>query len=126
MSFRDQIKRPARRSVHETFKVPALYFATPAATPVAVGVRVHTKFAAQGDLSGGQPGWAERLDTTPKLIFQRSEQQPASGGFVSVELGEAYAISSVQPPDDEFVTAVVAILTPAQIAKTWPGGQPVP
>lgn len=126
MSFRDDIKRPARRALHDTFKVPALYLAAPTGTPVSVGVRVHTKFAPQGSLNGAGPGWAERQDTQPKLIFQRSEMQPAQGAFVSVALGEAYQISSVLPPDDEFVPAAVVIMTAAQITKTWPDGQPVP
>lgn len=126
MSFRDEIKRPARRALHEKFKVPALYFATPAGTAVPVGVRPHTKFAPQGALTGAGPGWGERHDTQPKLIFQRSEQQPAQGAFVSVAQGEAYQISSVLPPDDEFVSALVVAMTAAQISKTWPSGQPVP
>ncbi len=126
MSIRDEIKRPARRALHDTFKVPALYLATPTATPVVVGVRVHTQFAPQGDLQGSGQGWAQRQDVTPKLIFQRSEQQPAQAAFVSVALGEAYTISSVLPPDDEFVTAVVSRMTQAQIDKTWSTGQPVP
>lgn len=126
MSYRDEIKRPARRALHEKSKVPALYLASPAGTPVPVGVRVHTKFAPQGSLTGAGAGWADRQDTQPKLIFQRSEMQPAQGAFVSVALGEAYQISSVLPPDDEFVSAVVVILSASQIEKTWPTGQPVP
>lgn len=126
MSVRDEIKRPARRALHDKFKVRALYFATPAGTPVPVGVRVHTKFKALGNLDGGGAGWAEMQDTTPRLIFQRSEMQPAQGALISVEPGELYQVGNVRPADDEFVTADVAEMTPAQIARLFPGGQPVP
>lgn len=126
MSIRDDIKRPARRAIHDKFKVPALYLVNPAATPVAVGVRVHTKFQALGDLDGGGAGWAEREEMTPRLIFQRSEMQPARGALVSVEPGEMYRVEVALPPDDEFVTAQVVVLSAGEIAKLFPGGQPVP
>lgn len=126
MSIRDEIKRPARRALHDKAKVPALYLATPAEAPTSVGVRVHTKFQTVGDLSGGGSGWAQMQDVTPRLIFQRSEMQPAQGGFVSVEPGELYQISNVRPPDDEFVTVEVTQMSAAQIDKLFPGGQPVP
>ncbi len=126
MSFRDDIKRPARRALHEKMKIPALYLASSAGTPVPVGVRDHTKFNALGELKGGGPGWAEMQDVTPRLVFQRSEMQPANGAFVCVELGEVYQVNNVRPADDEFVTAEVTRLSEGQIAKVFPSGQPVP
>ena len=126
MSIRDEIKRPARRALHEKMKIPALYLATSAGTPVPVGVRDHTKFNALGELKGGGAGWAEMQDVTPRLIFQRSEMQPANGAFVCVELGEVYQINNARPADDEFVTVEVTRLSDKQILQVFPAGHPVP
>ena len=115
-----------RRANHDKWKVPALYLVNPTATPVAVGVRVHTKFQALGELAGGGTGWAQTEDVTPRLIFQRSEMQPARNALISVEPGEVYRVANVMPNDDEFVTVQVAAWSVSEIAAAFPSGQPVP
>ncbi|QXV73596.1 hypothetical protein [Rhizobium phage RHph_X2_30] len=109
-SFRD-IKRKARRDVHQHLRVPALYLATREATPVECFVRVHTKFAALGDMKGTNFNYAEREEETPKLIIWREEiSQPARNAIISVETGEAYQIDSVQPADDLTITVNVTAM----------------
>lgn len=119
MSIRD-IKRKARRDLHQAMSVPALYIAQTGATPVECTVRVHTHSAPVGQLAGF--AGAERLEPTPKLRFFRSEvDAPARGAIVSVEAGEAYRISNPHPADDAFVFADVTKLSATEAA-----GLPVP
>lgn len=120
MSIRD-IKRKARRDLHQAMSVPALYIAYTGAEPVPCTVRVHTHTAPVGQLAGFA-GAAERLETAPKLRFDRSEvAAPARTAIVSVEPGEAYRISNPHPADDAFVFADVTRLSAAEAT-----GLPVP
>lgn len=105
--------------------VPALYFATASSAALPVDIRVHTKIQNFGDLAGGGGGWAERVDTIPRLILPRSSA-PQRNAAVSVEPGEAYLIAVIRPADDEFVTVEVTDMSPSQIATRWPNGQPLP
>lgn len=125
-AFRD-IKRRARRDLHQRMRVPALYIATPGATPKAVHVRVHTKFEDSGDFSERDIGNALRHDKAPRLIFMIDELVAqgayplARNAIVSVEPGEAYRIGATEPPDDITITADVS---PVPAAQTT--GLPVP
>ena len=109
-SFRD-IKRRARRDVHQHMRVPALYLATVGAVPVPCFVRVHTKFQALGDMKGTNFNYAEYEDITPRIILWREElPQPVRNAIISVEAGEAYQIDNVQPADDLTITAMVTAM----------------
>jgi hypothetical protein len=120
-SVRD-IKKRARGDVHDRMRVAALYLETPSSFPVPCFVRVHTKFAALGDMKGTSFDYAERLDTTPKLIFWREDGiEPQRNAIVSVEPGEAYQIDHVSPPDGQTITATVVLLEAEDAA-----GLPVP
>lgn len=113
-NWREQ-KRQARRVVHETMLVEALYYITPGAEPSPVHVRIHTKFDAIGD--DRSMGWAEIQSTKPRLIFMRSERTPDRGCVVYVQPGEAYQIDNVLPPDDITITAEVTSMTKRQLEK---------
>ncbi len=103
-------------------RVPALYLATRDAVPVPCFVRVHTKFAALGDMKGTNLRFAEREEETPKLIIWREEiPQPARNAIISVELGEAYQIDNTQPDDDLTITVMVTVMLPEDTT-----GLPVP
>ncbi len=108
--FRD-IKRQGRQRLHQAMGVPALYIPVQGATPVPCTVRVHSKFAALGQLSGNS-GDAERAEAEPKIIFLASEvPTPRVNGVVSVEPGEAYRVAASDPVDDITITAKVTRLS---------------
>ena len=114
-SFRD-IKRKARSDVHKHMRVTALYIPPAsidaAQTPIPCTVRVHSKFAALGDMAGTNFGYAERSEILPRLLIWRAEiAQPVRGAIVSVEEGEAYSIDFVEPHDDLSITATVKRLS---------------
>lgn len=120
MSIRDAI-RAGRRTLHADMAVPALYIATPGATPVPVSVRVHTKFGAIGRLMNNADGAAAE-ELKPRLIFLVDEiASVARLAVVSVEPGEAYIIDFAQPRDDITITAFVTALDATEAA-----GLPVP
>ncbi len=119
--FRD-IKRQARRDLHEELEVAAFYIAEPDADPVPVTVRVHTSFAALGNQKGTNFNSAEMIDRQPQIIFMRDQGViPRRNAIVSVEVGEAYKIGVVQPPDD---LTIKADITPVPKSETV--GLPVP
>lgn len=123
MSLR-AIKAQARRDLHEAMRVPALYLPEWPGDPadaIPCHVRVHTRFEALGDMVGTSLGYAETRETTPKLIFWREEVEPVGGSVVSVEIGEAYRVSTVDPKDGLTITAFVAPLSAAESV-----GLPVP
>lgn len=91
-------------------KVPALYIVDMDA-PQLVHVRVHTKFAALGDMKGTNFNYAERQDELPRILFMRDEVPfPVRGAYISIEAGEAYAVDHTEPFDNISVTAFVTPL----------------
>lgn len=127
MTLLRDIKRQARRDLHEHMLVPALYLVPAAAPgtyeePVNVTVRLHIKFDALGDMKGTNFHYAERQEVTPKIIFMRDQiDKPARHAVISVELGEAYRVDNILPPDDITVAAEVLRLSAAEAA-----GLPLP
>lgn len=108
--FRD-IKREARRDLHQELEVAALYIAEPGATPLPVTVRIHTKFAALGDQKGTNFNSAEMLDRQPQMIFLLEQGViPSRNAIVSVEVNEAYRIAVVHPRDDITMSAEIVAL----------------
>lgn len=102
-------------------EVPAFYIVPVTLAQVPCLVRVHTKFAALGDLKGTSFSYAEREDVSPKIVFMRDQVEPIRGGVVSVEPGEAYRIDHAEEPDDITTTAAVARMPLAETV-----GLPVP
>lgn len=122
-----EMKRKARRDLHQHLEVPALYLLTPASTPVPCTVRVWTKWGALGQLPGNGGAWAEIQETAPKLIFVDPPFAPRKNALVSIERGEAYRIDNALPPDDISITAEVVRLNPKIDAeKTLLDSLPVP
>ncbi|MFC3724401.1 hypothetical protein [Neoaquamicrobium sediminum] len=105
--------------------VPALYFASPYVpgdTPVTeISVRVHDTPIVLGDLKGTNFNYAEIEDNSPRIIFLRSEVEPARGMIVSVEPGVAYRVDTNRAPNDITTTSRVVRLTKDEAA-----GLPVP
>lgn len=110
--FRD-LKRRARRDLHQGLEIAALYLLTPASTPVPCTVRVWTKWGALGQMPGKGEGWAEMQEASPKIIFMVADvPNPRKNALVSIERGEAYRVDNTLPPDDISITAEVVRLNP--------------
>lgn len=113
-SFRD-IKRKARRVLHNHMRVAALYLA-PNEAPVLLHVRVHTKWDATTMDSGSGNGTAvARQSIMPKILFMLDEVEAQDArlvrkGIVSIEPGEAYRLDNDEPVDDISVSWIVSAL----------------
>lgn len=104
-----QTKKRARRVVHRTLGVSALYKADPAATPVPLKVRYHTKLNLTGDLT--YANYVEILEGIDRIIFNltpiEEEALLLSGQSIQangvVELvdyeGMAFTLANQQPDD---------------------------
>lgn len=121
-SLRD-IKRTARRRLHDAMKVAVLYISPAAgAEPVLLHVRVHTKWAGTG-ASGASDDSPERQEVTPKILFMLDELAdqgvtPLKGAIISVERGEAYALDNAEAPDLISVKWIVSqIQSPVKLAS---------
>ncbi len=121
MSLRS-IKAKARLDLHQAMKVPAYYYATRAADPVAVDIRVHTSFKALGDLKGTSFSYAETEADVPELIFWLADLTPANNSLVMISATEGYRVNHTVPPDGLTITAKVASLSAADRAGlSYPG-----
>ncbi|WP_312388166.1 hypothetical protein [Stutzerimonas nitrititolerans] len=113
-----ELKRRARRQLHDRMSEPALYLADSSAAPVGVTVRLHLSFNEVGELLRG--GFSERQEITPRIIFLGSQVQPRHRGIVVTQDLGAYLIENDLPPDDITVTAEVSKLSRNQaISFGW-------
>ena len=95
-------------------RVPAkVYTAGPLGPVDDVFCRVHSKINTVGDLAGTSLAYAERAETTPKLIFLISEHEPARGSVYAIQAGEVYRVDSVEPTDGITRTAICVRVTTA-------------
>lgn len=111
------IRRKARRDLHNAFKVPVLYIPR-MEQHRAPHARDHTKFrvnAIEGAVRSGNGQMVGRQEMEPSIIFMRDEIAAANvtlikGGIVSIERDEAYRLDNAEAPDDItvkwFVTAI--------------------
>lgn len=116
MSIRD-IRRAARRALHDAFKVAVLYVPR-VGKPVLLHARDHTKFrvnAIEGAVRSGNGQMVGRQEMAPSIIFMRDEIAAAGitlvkNDIISIERGEAYRLDNAEAPDDItvkwFVTAI--------------------
>jgi hypothetical protein len=103
-SFRD-IKRSARRVLHETMKIPAYLFATSNAEPISIFVRRSVETVDGKAFAGGQPGLAQMVDAVPTLLFMRSELAERGvdlkrNMIITLDEGEGYNLDLALPIDD--------------------------
>lgn len=111
------IRRKARRDLHNALGIPALYVPK-VGEPVLLHVRHHSKFrvnAIEGAVRSGNGSMADFQDVAPSIIFMRDEIEASGatlvrGGIISIERNEAYRLDNDEPPDDItvrwFVTAI--------------------
>lgn len=82
-SIRD-IKRKARRDLHQHMRVAALYLATPTSTPLALHVRIHTKWdATTMDGGSGNGTMVARQSIFPKILFMLDEVEAQGASSVA-------------------------------------------
>ena len=111
------IRRKARRELHDAMRVPAYYIPL-VGNPALLHVRDHTKFrvnAIEGAVRSGNGKMVDRQEMAPSIIFMRAEVAAAGlvlikNGIISIEPGEAYRLQNAEAPDDItvkwFVTAI--------------------
>lgn len=116
-----ELKRRARRQLHDAMSVPAFYFADPKdkASYVPIFVRVHYRFDPLGDMKGTNLEYAERQEVIPRIIFDNTEITPQNNAVVSVRPGEAYQVDNILPPDD-FTSTAEAPRMPRHLAALYP------
>lgn len=127
-SFRD-IKRKARRVLHERLKVAAVYVPL-TGSPVLLSARDHTKVrmnAIEGGVRSGSGQMAGRQETLGSIVFMLDEVAAAGvtlirNGIVSIDTNEAYRLDNAEPADDISVKWFVRQITD----KTELGALPVP
>lgn len=119
MALWRDIKNRARRHVHKTFMVPALYKAPGNPSWVKCHVRVHPSISPLGRPQGTSYIYAERGEFQPEIIFLANEVVPVRGGIVSVEFDEAYKIDHTLPRDGLTITAPAFRLSETE-AMTYP------
>ena len=108
-----EMKRQARRQLHEHLSDPVLYLAGPAAVPVGCTVRLHLKFDEVGELLRG--GFSERQELSPRIIFLGAQIEPARNAHIITKDMGAYRIDNTLPPDDITIAAEVVKLSRSQI-----------
>lgn len=112
-----ELKARARMDLHQAMQVPC--FCIPVRTGLAkpVDVRVHTEFAAHGDVKGTSFVYAERRESEDQIIFLAAQHQPDRGDVVIVSAQEGYKIDNVDPQYNITIRATVVAMKPAEIAK---------
>lgn len=113
-SIRD-IRRKARRDLHDRFKIAAAYI-PPVGEPVILYMRDHTKFRVNAIEGSGRGQMVARQEMAPSIIFMRAELTEAGvtllrNGIISVERGEAYRLDNAEAPDDITVKWFVKAIT---------------
>lgn len=112
------IKDKARTRLHARMKVKTFCFANgPEGSYEKVFLRVNSKDENIGDLQGIGPGYAERRETIPKLIFRVDEHIPKRKNIYSVGPEEAYEVDMIDPRDGITITAIATRLSKKNAAK---------
>jgi hypothetical protein len=110
MSIRD-IRKAARRELHQFMARPASYYSNPrqaGAVPEAVTVRVHSNETKAGDLAGTNLSYAERQDRRETVVFWVDQiPSPVRNALVILDSTEGYFVDNALPPDGQTITAEV-------------------
>lgn len=127
--FRD-MKRQARRTLHEAMSDTVLYVPERGADPVTTTARIHDAFNDEGKLDGGGSGWAERAEITPKARFV--DFTPKKDALIVTKDFGIWSIERTWPAHDISIDCDLIKLTPGQVtiegldaSLPW-GGLPAP
>lgn len=114
MDFRD-VKRKARRELHDALSDPVWYMAASGATPVATKARLHLNSSEIGELLRG--GFADRQELSPRMIFWREDVQPVRDALVVTRDMGAFFVDHDHAPDDVTVIAEVIKMSTSQVIE---------
>lgn len=93
-------RKKARRVVHSTFSLPAVYTAPGGGAGVACLARKHSKTMVFGDLDREQ--YAQMIADVDQVVFDELEVVPVRGGIVDFGDAGKFRIEEVLPKTDDF------------------------
>jgi hypothetical protein len=111
MSIHRELKRQARRDLHDKIADTVLYLPVRDSEPQTIKVRLHVAFSDGGGL-GSSDGWAERHDITPKARFMGTV--PVKNGLIVTEDMGVFSIDNTFPPNDITQDAEITKLSAGQ------------
>lgn len=112
-----EIKATARRIVHDTFRVSAVYLSAPSALPIRVSVRVHDKAVVRG--MGLEGASVEVNDSAPKIVFDHAEiAVTRRNALIVVSSDEIYRLGACDDVLSGFYAVEATRLLPEQAAET--------
>jgi hypothetical protein len=96
-----EIRKKARRTVHSTFSLPAIY-TSPEGVVVPCSARKHNDMKVFGDLD--REGFALNIEDVNQVIFDKLEVAPKKGGIVDFGVGQGrFEIVNILPDStDDF------------------------
>lgn len=111
MSTFREMKRIARKQLHDGMSEPALFLETRKDAPKPVTIRLHLSFQPLGDLPGGTQGFAQVDSVTPQIVFWNGQVELGTEAFVITKDMGVWSIENVLPPDDVTTKVDVARLS---------------
>lgn len=111
-SFRN-VKRRARRRLHQELADTVLFVPGLGEAPVPITVRLHLGFTELGEVR--RAGFAEQQEYEPQAVFLLPGVHPRRGGCIITEDMGVWRVDNTLPPDDITVTAEVARLSEEQV-----------
>jgi hypothetical protein len=103
-----EIRRRARRTVHSTFVLPAVYTSADGLTSTPCMARKHNEKKVFGDLD--REGFAQVIEDVNQVIFDSIEVQVERNGRVDFGNGEVFEIVNLLPATtDEFQRVEVTL-----------------
>ena len=104
-----EIRRAARRVVHSTFVLPAVYSSPDGLIVKPCMARKHNEKKAFGDLD--REGFAQVIEDVNQVIFDAFEVEPQRNGTVDFGNGEVFEIVNILPKTtDEFRRVEVTLV----------------
>jgi hypothetical protein len=123
MGFRE-LKAIARDAVHQTMKVPALWYASglSTSTPVPISIRAFYKMQLTGEDQGTRLHWSQIEDKIPEVLFWLAEAVPVRLGVIMISPTEGYRLDNLKPVDIQTQTAQTVPLLAGDLALfSYPG-----
>lgn len=114
------IRRKARRDLHEHARVPAVYLAYAAAEAVGIRPRVHDAVDMSGLGQNVLQGLGERFESEPGIVFDLEEiANPESQAYVILGPEEGYRTTVSEPARDGFQKFRAVRMDAADVADLW-------
>lgn len=95
-----EIKERMRRTVHDTFAMPAVYRSKDGRTVTNCAVRLHREQKTFGDLD--REGFARMIATDNQVVIDRLELRVQMGGTIDFGDGLVVEVANVLERDGDF------------------------